>query len=307
MLARLLKTVSFPAVLAVIACATTGQFKDDETTVVQICSQRDPVDSCDYFGLVGLQEAIDQSTSDRRILIKTGTYTPTSYRDVPFQDLHVRGAVVVRDRKLSIEAEQGARLVGSAGFPLSAIVIEDSTVQISGLTISGFHYAVAEDDTYDGHGIFTINSDVSLDGVVIEGVAKMALTGREAGRIVARNLTINKSHLGVWLEETAAIDLIDSEIIASESAAVAAYGASSARVENSLIKGNQDDGLYTEDTARIISRETTLQDNSPFGARASGESVILICGGEVSGNAEDYGEEDAGRVYRNEVDMCLPG
>ena len=40
MLARLLKTVSFPAVLAVIDCATTGQFKDDETTAVQVCSQR---------------------------------------------------------------------------------------------------------------------------------------------------------------------------------------------------------------------------------------------------------------------------
>ena len=37
MLARLLKTVSFPAVLAVVACATTGQFKDDETTAVQVC------------------------------------------------------------------------------------------------------------------------------------------------------------------------------------------------------------------------------------------------------------------------------
>lgn len=307
MLTRLLKTVSFPALFAVVACTATGQLKGDEATIVQICPQEGAGDGCDYFGLAGLQKAIDQSSADRRILIKAGTYTPTSYRDVPFQDLHIRGAVVVRDRNLNIEAEPGTKLVGSADFPLSAIVIEDSTVHISGLTISGFRYAMAEDDIYDGHGIFTINSHVTLDAIVIEGVAKMALTGREAGRIVARNLTINKSHLGVWLEETAAIDLMDSEIIASESAAVAAYGASSASVESSLIKGNQDDGLYTEDTARIMSRQITLQDNSPFGARASGESVIIICGGKVSGNAEDYGEEDAGRVYRDEVDMCLPG
>jgi len=306
MFTRLLTTVSIPVLLGAAACTAEPSGVEEKSAAVEVCSEDDPADACEYVGLTGLQTAIDASSPGDQIMMQAGTYRPVSYRDVPFQELQVRGAVVIGGKTLEIVAEPGARISGSADFPSSALVIEDSTVQITGLTISGFHYAEAEDDIYDGHGIFTINSDVTLNSVTIERVAKMALTGREDGRITAKNLVIDHSHLGVWLEETATIDMTDSQIIFSESAAVAAYGNASAVVSDSVVESNQDDGLYTEDNARIISRNSALLDNSPFGARAAGNSLITVCGGSISGNAEAFGEEEAGRVIHDDGEACKP-
>ncbi len=306
MFTRFLTTVSIPVLLGAAACTAEHSAGEEKSAVVQVCSEDSPADACEYLGLAGLQAAIDASNSGDQIVMHAGIYRPISYRDVPFQELQVRGAVVIDGKTLEIAAEPGARISGSADFPSSALVIEDSTVQITGLTISEFHYAEAEDDIYDGHGIFTINSDVTLNSITIERVAKMALTGREDGRITAKDLVIDHSHLGVWLEETSAMDMTDSRIISSESAAVAAYGNASAVISDSIVEGNQDDGLYTEDDAKIMSRNSTLLDNSPFGARAAGNSLITVCGGSVSGNAEAFGEEEAGRVIHDDAEACKP-
>lgn len=296
---RILFTSSV-AVLA-SACAT---LTPTEKAATVVCPVESADSACDYVGAAGLQQAIDLTTAGGTIRMVAGEYTPTEYRDVPFEDLVVRGALVVDGKQFSLRADPGAILRGDKGFPLSAIVIRNSDVDISDLQITGFHYFEPEDDVYDGHGIFSIDSKVTLDRVHIDGISKMALTGRGDGRIVARNLVIQKSHLGVWLEESAMIDLESGRIVGSESAAIAAYGNAKAKIVGSIVDGNLDDGLYTEDSAEILSLRTRISNNSPYGARSANESKIVICEGALFGNKADVGEEGEGRVLVDAPEAC---
>lgn len=304
MLNRLIQTVSVPVLLSVAGCASPANSPNPALPVTIVCPEGSPDAGCDYTGLVGLQQAVDAADPGASIHMLAGTYTPSVYRDVPFQELVVRGALVIDGKQVSLSADAGAVMRGSREFPVSAIVIRASSVNITGLRISGFYYREAEDDIYDGHGIFTIDSQVALDSVRIEGIDKMALTGREAGHITAQKLIIEQSHLGVWLEETAVLEMSDSRIAGTMTAAVAAYGNARASVSSSTIDSSQDDGLYTEDNATIISQSSTVSNNVPFGARATHNSQIVICGGTLQGNTQDAGEENSGRVLINDPASC---
>jgi nitrous oxidase accessory protein NosD len=292
------------AVLAT-ACSQTvaGDEAVDDVSIV-ICPDASADRTCKYSGLTGLQAAIDEAQQGTELRLLKGDYLASDYRDVPFQDLHVRGALVIDGKDLSIFADEGAVIRGQDDFPVSAIVIRRSMVTIEGLRIADFGYDEPEDDIYDGHGIFTIGSDVRLERVQIEGVDKMALTGRDDGKIVAHQLDIVQSHLGIWLEETASADIKNSRISGSDSAALAIYGNASVTIRDSEIDSNEDDGLYTEDQARIVSLDNALRNNTPFGARAAGESRIVICRGEMSGNAADIGQEGSGRVVIDDAEVC---
>lgn len=295
---------AMPGLLALAACGPIADAPERADAEIIVCADESESAGCDHVGIAGLQAAIDAAAPGATLRIRPGLYTPQAHRDVPFQDLAVRGAVVIDDKQVALLADTGAIIQGDPAYPVSAMVVRNSEVRISGLEVSGFHYKEPEDDVYDGHGIFTINSQVMLDGVEIRGVAKMAVTGRENGHITANGLSITNSHLGVWLEEFAVIDLKDSRIIGSESAAIAAYGDATANVTDSVIDGNEDDGLYTEDRARIVSRRTAILSNSPYGARAAGNSEILICGGKLLDNAEAVGVEDNGSVLHDDEEAC---
>jgi len=298
------KAVLLSGISVLVVAAGCSASRPVDTTATVICSEASDDKNCDYVGLEGLQAAVDASAVGASIRLLPGEYIASAYLDVPFQDLHVRGALVIDGKELSIRADEGAVIRGQNGFPVSAIVVRASTVDLSGVHIADFTYDEPEDSIYDGHGIFTIGSQVSLDDVSIEGIAKMALTGREDGKITARNLSIVRSHLGVWLEEDASVDISDSQIVGSESAALAIYGNAVAKISDSVIDGNEDDGLYAEDNALIESRGNSIQNNVPYGARAAGQSRILICGGDMSGNEADLGEEDSGAVVRDDPDAC---
>ena len=305
---HLLRTVSVPVLIALSACApgsNPGDVADAISADVVVCADRGgSTEGCDYNGIEGLQDAVDAAASKSVIRIAEGEYLPSSYRDVPFQDLVVRGAIVVDEKDVTFLADEGAVLQGSEAFPVSAMVVRNSKVEITGLEISDFFYGEPEDDVYDGHGIFTINSQVTLKDVSITGIDKMAVTGRENGEISATGLSVRDSHLGVWLEEFAQFKMVDSEIVGSESAGIAAYGDAAAIAENSVIGTNEDDGLYTENRARITSVDSMIRGNSPFGARAADESTILICGGSMLDNEADMGTEGAGRVLLDDEEAC---
>ena len=96
----------------------------------------------------------------------------------------------------------------------------------------------------------------------------------------------------------------NSRIVGSESAGVAAYGDATARVVESLIDSNQDDGLYTENRAQIATMRSAILNNSPFGARAADESTIVVCESEISGNEDDTGVEGEGVVLIDAVEEC---
>merc|ERR1712137_1322821 len=96
----------------------------------------------------------------------------------------------------------------------------------------------------------------------------------------------------------------NSRIVGSESAGVAAYGDATATVVDSVIDDNQDDGLYTENRAQIVTMRSDILNNSPFGARAADKSTIVICESNMTGNENDSGVEGGGAVLIDAVEEC---
>lgn len=304
MLKRAMTVTSLASLVAAAGCSTSEPFARSTQSPHVVCASAPGDADCRYFGVEGLQKAVDDSSVGAEIHLRAGVYRPTAFRDVPFQQLTVRGALVVDGKTLSISADPGVVLKGVKTFPVSAIIIRESTVTISGLHISDFYYREPEDDVYDGHGIFTIDSDVSLENVKIAGVSKMALTGREKGQIKAQNLQIVSSHLGIWLEEDARVTIRDSLIKGSDSAAVAVYGQAKADLAKTTIEDNQDDGLYTENYAEIVASKIQLKRNAPYAARAADNSQIVICYSEITDNSEDVGVEGQGQVHVDDLEKC---
>jgi hypothetical protein len=64
--------------------------------------------------------------------------------------------------------EPGAVPDGSAGPRTTGLVIYDSTVDVSGLKLTDFKFDVEDDEIYEGHGIFAIDSRVRLHDVTID-------------------------------------------------------------------------------------------------------------------------------------------
>lgn len=229
---------------------------------------------CEFSSLAGLQAAVDASSDGDRIRLRRGVYRPERSRDIPYEKLTIRGAVVIDGKRLEIIGDPGAVLDGSQGVPASAIVVRGGKVTLRHLAITGFRAADSEDDTYDGHGLFFIDAEAKIGDVRIERIAKMALTARGASRLAAQRLEILDGHVGIWLEETSHLELEAATIRGNESAGICAYGHSSARIAHSTFEANRDDGVYTEDSATIEVADSTITRNTPYGIRATGESRI---------------------------------
>jgi hypothetical protein len=254
--------------------------------------------SCKYKGGSGIQAAIDAAASGDEIVIKTGRYTATAYRDVPYKVHTIRGFAVIDRKNLTLTGEPGAVLDGTTGVPTTAIVVRNSDVAISKLTITGFRYDVEEDETYEGHGIFVIDSTLRIDDVTISKYQKMGLTGRGASILNATNLRILDGHVAIWLHESAYLRLRNAIIRGNDSAGIAAYQNSVAHVANAVFDGNLDDGLYGEDEAAIFATNSLLLRNKPAAAHATGASRIWIGYSGVFGNAEATLAKDGASVRR---------
>lgn len=245
-------------------------------------------EGCTFSGATALQDAVDAAATGARIVVRAGRYHPQAYRDVPFSDdgesLSIRGFVVLDGKHLTIKGEAGAVLDGSKGVHASALVARGSNLHIQGLEITGFRAAEKEDTIYDGHGIFLIDSAVRIDDVTIQHVEKMALTGRGNSRLTVGNLRILDSHLGIWLEEDAALRLEEAHVENSESAGVAAYDRTQTVISGSRFIGNADDGLYATGAARICVERSTIMGNKPYGVRAVEDGQIRVGRSVLSGN-----------------------
>lgn len=252
--------------------------------------------SCRYKGNGGIQAAIDAARDGDVIRIMPGVYHPASFRDVPFsdliEDLTLRGYIVVHKKRLTIVGEDGAVLDGGDGPPTSAFIIDNADVAIDNLVIRNFRYTDGEDKIYDGHGIFAVNSRVRLDGVTLERIAKMSLTGRGSSQLDARRLCVRDGHIGFWLHEGAYLNLRDSVVSRNHNSGLAAYDFSVAQVSNSLFDTNVDDALYTEHEATIGFTNGVLANNAPFAARALNASAIRISYSVLAGNAGDTATKD---------------
>lgn len=246
-----------------------------------------PGPGCDFASGRGIQAAIDAAAPGDTVTLRAGRYVASGYREIPYQDVVVRGFVVIDGKDLSLAGETGAVLDGAEGPPTTAIVVRGARASVSNLTLAGFRYDVQEDDFYEGHGLFAIDADVRVSDLTISKFQKMGLIGRGATRLLAERLQIVDGHVGIWLRETAYLALTDCTISRNDSSAIAAYGDAVARVRRCAFEGNQDDGLFTEHRATVYAEESRITGNRPYGARAVGDSTIWLIGGELSGNDRD--------------------
>jgi parallel beta-helix repeat protein len=261
-----------------------------------VCPAEPRQKGCDFRGDLAIQAAVERAASGDEIRIRAGRYAPEGYRDVRFEEITVRAYVLVEDKDLALVGEPGAILDGSTKLPTTAIAVHRANVRISGLEITGFRYAVQEDDTYEGHGIFVIDGVARIEGVTIRNFQKMGLTGRGRSVLEASKLQILDGHVGIWLRESSYLRLTDSTIRGNDSAGISAYVDSTAHISGCVFERNQDDGVYASHHATLYVAGSRIVDNKPFGANAEGQSHIWLRDTVLSGNAQDIGSKDAGRV-----------
>lgn len=269
---------------------------DAATRTLVVCPADAPGPGCNFEGGSGIQAAVDAASNGDTIVLRPGRYLASAFRDVPFKIHTIRGFVVVADKTLTIAAEPGAVLDGSAGPPTTAIVAHRADLTVNRLTITGFRYDQQDDEIYEGHGLFAIDSRVRIDEVTIERFQKMGLTGRGATLIDASRLRLLDGHVAIWLRESAYLRLRDSLVRGNDGSGVAAYAQTAAHIANCVFDGNLDDGLYTDDQATIFVANSLVLNSKPIGANAVGSSRILIDHGGMFGNQVNVGTKDQGQV-----------
>lgn len=241
---------------------------------------------CDFSGKFGIQSAVDAAADGDVVKLKAGVYRPEKFRDVPYKQYVIRGFVVVERKRIELLGEPGAVLDGTGGPPVSALVVRDSDIAIRNLTVRNFRAGEKEDDLYEGHGIFIIDSRADLRDVQIERYEKMALTGRGSTLLTASDLRIVDGHVAIWLEETAHLHLCDALVRDNDSAGVAAYANASATIYNSVFDGNLDDGLYAAGDASILATNSLILRSKPFAVRVIDNARATVMHSILFGNEE---------------------
>ncbi len=269
--------------LPVLTLAGSAAFAGPQSRIV--CAAAGP--DCAYFGGDGIQAAVDAAADGDTIVLRAGRYTASAWREAQYKEVTVRGFVVIDGKDLTLAGEPGAVLDGSTGVPTTAVVVRGGNVAVRNLAITGFRYDVQEDDFYEGHGLFVIDGQLRVQDVSISRFQKMGLVCRGDSVLLAERLEIVDGHVGVWLHETAYLSLADSVVSRNDSSAIAAYDDSVAHASNCTFERNLDDGLFTEHRATLYAADSRLIGNSPYGARAVGDSTIWLIGTAMSGNRRD--------------------
>lgn len=261
-----------------------------------VCPAGSRARNCHFRGDKAIPEAVERATSGDTIRIRAGRYSPVVSRDVPYKDTIVRAYVLIEGKDLTLAGEAGAALDGSTGLAATAIAVHRARVTIHDLEITGFRYAVEEDDIYDGHGIYVIDGQTRIDNVVIGRFQKMALTGRGDSLLDVSKLQVLDGHVGIWLHETAYLRLRESVVRGNDMSAIAAYDDSAAHISGSVLEGNRNDGLFAQHRATLFIAGSQILRNQRAGASASGESRILIADSALQGNGTAIFTRDQGQV-----------
>jgi hypothetical protein len=287
-------TMKPAAVIALLICSLAAAQAPARTWTV--CPANSKLQGCDFKGDKALPDAIDKAVSDDTIKIRAGRYAPASYKDLPYGKLQIRGYALIDGKNLSLIGEPGAVLDGSTQMTASGIVVNRATVTIRDLEITGFRYEIEEDDIYDGHGIFLIDSKARIDNVTISRFQKMGLTGRGDSLLDVSNLRILDGHVGIWLHETAYLRLRNGIVRGNHSSGLSAYDNSVAHIANSAFDGNDRYGLYANQQAALFVTDSIVQRNKLGGAYSLSESRISLDYSVLFGNAKDSEVKDNGQV-----------
>lgn len=251
------------------------------------CPANATAKSCTFTGDGAIQAAIDKAADGDTVLVRAGVYTPRAYRDLPYKEIIVRAFAAIDGKRLTIQGEEGAILDGSTGLPTTAIGLRNADVTIKGLVITGFRFDVEEDDIYEGHGIFAVDSRVGLRNVSISRYQKMGLTGRGDTILDVRNLQVLDGHVATWLYEGAYLRLDRGVFRGNDSSAVAVYDDSVAHLTRIAVDRSTDDGLYAEDKATIYVSDSLILRSGPIALNATGGSRIIGRNLALYANAAD--------------------
>lgn len=254
--------------------ADSSAARQREARTWTVCSAPGAASDCDFKGDQAIPDAVARASNGDTIQIRAGRYTPRAYQDVPFRELVVRAFVVIDDKDIALVGEQGVILAGNDKLPTSAIVVRNADVSISHLDITGFRYRIEEDQIYDGHGIFVIDSKARIDDVTISKFQKMGLTGRGDTQLDVSNLRVLDGHVGVWLHENAYLRLRNALVRGNNSSAITAYDSSAAHISGSTVEGNARYGLYANQQAAVFVINTKVAGNKLGDVNALADSRI---------------------------------
>lgn len=267
-----------------------------------VCPAASDSGGCPFVGGNGIQQAVDKAADGDSILLRAGRYQPGGHRDVGFDDLTIRGHVLVQDKSLMIIGEPGTVFDGSGGEPASALVVHRGTLTLRGVTIQATRAASPEDDIYDGHGVFVVHGTATLEDVTFRAIEKMALSIRGHSAVTVRDVRIRDGHVGIWIEENATLRIEGCAIVNNDSAGVAAYANARVEVEGCVFDRNLDDGLYAAENATIVADASLFTGNAPYALRSVDRGSITVTGSTFYGNAAtrdaDDGREGAVRSSR---------
>lgn len=267
---------------------------------VVACPQHAVEPDCRFRGAAALQAAIDATPDGGTLVIRSGEYVAEGTRSTAFQDATLPSFLTISGRVITIRADEGAVLVGNPKAPSTAMTLVNADAAISGLEIRGFTYASDEDALYDGHGIFAIDSRVTIDRVRLARISKMAVSARGDSQLIARHVTISDSHVGFWLRESSYARISHATVERGSVVGLCAYAASSAHISDSRFAGFEDDGIYSDDDAALFVSDTLVSNNRPFGIRAAGRSKVTVSRSRFHGNAQDFGTEGEGDIQREQ-------
>lgn len=240
----------------------------------RVCPDGNEDSRCPFKGYSGLQMAIDQARDGDRVILSTGIYQPQDFRDVPYKELVIRGGVLIEGKTLQLVGEVGAILDGSVGPKVSALLVSNSKVDIQNLEIRNFRVDQAEDDLYEGHGIFIINSEVTVKDTVLRQIPKMSLSIFGNSQVKLSRIQVLNGHVGIWMEGDSRLSVENSLFSHNDSAALAAYDQTHSEIYNSVIDSSLDDGIYAKEHATIVLKNSILVNNSPYAIRVEEEASI---------------------------------
>jgi hypothetical protein len=247
-----------------------------EAHTLSVCPQ-----GCAYSDI---QTAADAAAEGDIVRLHAGIYTPTTYRDIAYGDLTLRGFILLDNRRLTIEGEDGAVLDGAGGIATSAFVIQGGDVRIHHLAIRNFHAVDTKDNIYDGHGIFQVGGRTRLSDLTIENVTKMALVVREEGMSQGTRVKIVHNGVGIWIDEKARLELKASLVEANTYSGLAVYASSRTDLRAVTFRHHTDDAVFIDGQARVRVKNSIFTDNKPFVFNLNDRGVFSVSGSQFCRN-----------------------
>lgn len=269
---------------------------------LSVCPSPGP--DCRFAGLAGLQQAIDAAADGGIVHLRSGRYVGDGYRDVEFADLIIRGRVVVQSKAITVTGGPDTVLDGSGGEPASLLVVNRGRLTLRNVTVANTRTASAEDDVYDGHGVFVVDGAATLQDVTFRAIEKMALSIRGDSSVRASGVRLLDGHVGVWIEERSRLSLRDCVVANNDSAGVAAYADAEVEVDGCAFDRNLDDGLYAAERARIHASKSLFVNNAPYAVRNVDDAVIQVTDSTFYDNAAVANDARAVRIRSSRL---LPG